>query len=61
MFGLLDDLIDGVIEAPGKIIEKTVETVVRVPEIGIKATQGIINGAEKGVEKVEEALDDLGV
>ena len=61
MFGLLDDLIDGVIEAPGKIIEKTVETVVRVPEIGIKATQGVVKGVEKGVEKVEEALDDLGV
>lgn len=55
--GLFDDIIDTVIEMPGKVLEKTVETVVRVPEVGIKAVQGITEGVESGVEKVAKSLD----
>ena len=44
--GWLDDAIEAVIETPG-----------RVPEIGVKAFSGTIEGIEKGVKKVEKSLD----
>lgn len=56
MFGF-DDILDAVVDLPGKIAEKAVEAVVRTPEIGINVVEGIIKGAEKGIEKVEESLD----
>lgn len=55
--GWLDNIIETVIETPGKIIEKTAETIVRIPEVGIKAVGGAIEGIEKGVKKVEKSLD----
>jgi hypothetical protein len=42
--GFFDDLIDAAIGAPGKILEKTVETVVRVPEAGVKVAKGAVDG-----------------
>ena len=55
--GFLDDMIDTVIKAPGKILEKTAETIIRVPEVGIEAVAGTVKGVEKGIKKVEKSLD----
>jgi len=51
--GLLDSLID----LPGKILEKSVEAVVRSPEIVIKSVEGVAKGIEKGVDKVMDKID----
>ena len=56
--GMFDDLLDAIVEAPGKIAEKAVETVVRIPEVGIKTVEGVVKGAEKGIKNVEKAIDD---
>lgn len=55
-FGFFDDILDTVVDLPGKVAEKAVEAVVRTPEIGIKLVEGVLTGAEKGIEKVEESL-----
>lgn len=55
--GLFDDLIDTAVNLPGKVVEKTVETVARVPEAGIKIVTGAVEGVEKGIRKVEKSLD----
>lgn len=55
--GLFDDIIDTVVNLPGKVVEKTIETAVRVPEAGVKIITGAIDGVEKGVKKVEKSLD----
>lgn len=57
--GLFDDLVDLVVETPGKIMETAVETVARVPEVGVNIVEGTISGVEKGIEKVDEVVDKL--
>jgi hypothetical protein len=56
LFDILEDVIDAAIELPGKVLETTVETVVRIPEVGIKAVEGVVTGVEKGIEKVDKAI-----
>lgn len=56
--GIFDSLVDLVVEAPGKIIESTTEAVTRIPEVGVRAIKGAMDGVEKGVEKVEKSFDD---
>ena len=51
------DALDAAIELPGKVLETGAEIVTRIPEIPIKAVEGIARGVEKGVKKVEDALD----
>lgn len=55
--GLFDDLIDTVVDLPGKVIKKGVETVARVPEAGVKVVIGAVEGVEKGVKGIEKSLD----
>lgn len=57
LFDFIEDAMDAAIELPGKVIETSAEAVTRLPEIPIKAVQGLVNGVEKGIEKVEDALD----
>jgi hypothetical protein len=59
MFGFFEDALDGLIELPGKIIEGGAELVTRLPEVPMRMAKGIQNGVSKGIDKVEEALDDL--
>jgi hypothetical protein len=56
-FGFFGDILDTVVDLPGKVAEKAVEAVVRTPEIGINIVKGIAEGVEKGIEKIEESLD----
>ena len=51
--GWLDDLVD----LPGKVVEKAAETVTRIPEAGVKTVEGLCNGIDKGIKKVDKALD----
>lgn len=55
--GLFDELIDTVVDLPGNVIKNTVATVIRVPEVGIKAVDGAIKGVEEGIRAVEKSLD----
>lgn len=54
---MLDDALDAIVDLPGELAEKATEAVVRTPEIGIKIVEGIVNGVEKGIDKIEDALD----
>ena len=47
----------GLLDIIEKITEKTVETVVRLPEVPIRITKGIIHGVEEGLDKIGKALD----
>lgn len=58
-FDFLDDALDGLIELPGKILEAGAETVIRLPEIPIKAVEGLAKGVEKGAEKLGDAIDGI--
>lgn len=55
--GLFDDLLDAVVTLPGAVVEVAAEAIVRVPEVGIKVVQGVVNGVESGIDKVSKALD----
>ena len=57
LFDLFEDVVDLVVETPGKIIETSIETVVRVPEVGINIVKGAIQGVEKGIEKIDDTLN----
>jgi hypothetical protein len=57
--GFFDDLIDAVVDTPAKVVEKTAETVTRIPEAGIKAVDGLAKGVEKGVTKTAEEAESL--
>jgi len=57
LFDLLDDAMDAAIDLPGKVIKTAAEGVTRIPEAGIKAVKGLVDGVEKGIEKVDDALD----
>lgn len=47
--------VDSLVKLPGVAAEVAAEAVVRVPEIGILAVQGVVTGVERGVDKVNEA------
>jgi hypothetical protein len=55
--GLFDAMLDGLIDLPGNVAEKLVETVVRAPEMGIKVVTGVVSGIESGVDKVSKTFD----
>ena len=55
--GIFDDFLGGVFSLPGKIVETTVEAVVRLPEVPIKIVKGVVDGVEKGIEKLDDAVD----
>ena len=55
--GLFDDIFDEIIDLPGKVLEAGCEAVTRLPEMGIKAVEGVVKGVEKGVEKTMDAID----
>lgn len=57
LFDIFEDALDAAISLPGKIIETGAEAVTRLPEIPIKMVEGAIKGVEKGIEKVEDALE----
>ena len=61
MFDFIGDIVeaglDVAIKAPGKVLEVTAETVVRLPEVGVRAVQGLADGVEKGAEKLSKAID----
>lgn len=59
IFELFGDALDGMVKAPGKILEAGAEAVTRIPEVGIKAVEGLVKGIEKGVEKVGDAFDKV--
>ena len=54
----LDKLIDDVIDLPGKVVESTVETVLRVPEAGGKCVSGALDGVIKALEKASKSLEE---
>jgi hypothetical protein len=54
----LDKLIDDVIDLPGKVVEGTVETVLRVPEAGGKCVSGALDGVIRALEKASKSLED---
>ena len=56
LFDFIEGVIDVAAELPGAIIETSVETVVRLPEVGIKVVEGAISGVEKGIDKIDDAL-----
>jgi hypothetical protein len=53
--GFFDKLVDIVEEAT----KDTVETVVRLPEVGVRVIKGGVDGAEKGAGELEKLIDDL--
>lgn len=59
IFDLFEDALGAVVNLPGKIIEAGTEAVIRTPEIIIKAGQGLVNGVEKGAEKVGDTIDEI--
>lgn len=57
--GLLDfisDPIGSIVKLPGEILEKTAETIVRLPEIPIGVVKGLAKGVEKGLKKLDSQL-----
>ena len=56
LFDFIEDAIDVAIDLPGKVVETAVETITRIPEVGIKVVEGAIDGVEKGIEKIDDAL-----
>ncbi len=56
IFDLFEDLVDTAIKLPGRVLETAAETVVRLPEIPIKAAEGLVKGVEKGVEKLGDSI-----
>lgn len=57
IFDLFEDALDAAVSLPGKVLEAGAEAVTRLPEIPIKAAEGIVKGVEKGMEKLGEAID----
>jgi len=57
IFDLFDDVVDFAIKLPGEVVEKTLKTVVRLPEIPIDIVQSGIKGVEDGVKSVEKLID----
>lgn len=57
LFDVFEGALDALVNLPGAIIEGAAETIVRLPEIPIKAVEGLVNGIEKGADKVMDALD----
>lgn len=58
LFDLIDDVVDAAVKLPGKVVETATEAVVRIPEAGIRTVKGVVDGMEKGIEKMEKSLDE---
>ena len=48
----------GILDLFEKVVEATTETVVRLPEVPIRAVRGVFDGIDRGIEKVGESLED---
>jgi len=48
----------GIFDIFEDIVEKTVETVVRLPEIPVRTIKGTVEGIDKGIDKISESFDD---
>ena len=50
--------LEKLVNAPGDVAQTVTEAVARTPEVAVKVVKGVIDGLEKGAEKVEEAFDE---
>ena len=48
----------GLFDLIEKVVEITVETLVRLPEIPVRMVEGTIEGIEKGIDKVAGIIED---
>lgn len=54
---MIGKLIDAAVKAPGQIVEAAAETVTRLPEVPIRMVEAAVRGADRGLDRVGDALD----
>lgn len=49
----------GLLDLIEKTVEKTVEGISSIPAVPFRIGKGVVDGVDKGIENISEALDDI--